>query len=270
MKVLARNEEPNKRGKYGLLPFMLIAVLCGMAFPGLAVPDAPAKGVVAGEVAYYPAEKIHGYLARPDDGKPHPAIILIHEWWGLTDWIKENARKFAALGYVALAVDLYKGESTDKRERAGELAGAVRKNMEGAFANLKAAIHFLKSNPKWVIPDRLASIGWCFGGGWSYQIAKNNLGTKASIIYYGFFNPKDDLQKMRATILGNFGEKDRGIKLDTVHEFQANLKTLKGNHEIYIYKNAGHGFARKGSHSYNKEAAELAWKRTVTFIKKYL
>jgi len=93
---------------------------------------------------------------------------------------------------------------------------------------------------------------------------------KSSIIYYGFFNPKDDLSKMRATILGNFGAEDRAIKVDTVYEFQAKLKTLHGAHEIYIYENAGHGFANEGGRAYNKEATDLAWKRTVAFLKKYL
>jgi carboxymethylenebutenolidase len=223
------------------------------------------------EVSYIEGqEDVKGYLAYPDDGKKHPAIVLIHEWWGLTDWIKENARKFAEQGYVALAVDLYNGQVTDKPAKARELATAVRNDMDGAFKNLKMALGYLKGLSNHVIKDRMASVGWCFGGGWSYQVAKNNLGTKASIIYYGRFNPKDDLSKMRAVILGNFGENDRGIRVDNVKEFQAMLKTLSGNHEVYIYENAGHGFARPGGRSYNKEAAELSWKRTLAFLKKYL
>ncbi|MCP5047820.1 MAG: dienelactone hydrolase family protein [bacterium] len=227
--------------------------------------------IVTEEVAYYTGhDDIKGYLARPKDAKPAPAIILIHEWWGLTDWIRGNARKFAELGYVALAVDLYNGKSTDDRQKARELMMGVQNNMDEAFSNLKAAVAYLKGKPKWVIKDRMSSIGWCFGGGWSYNMAKNNLGVKASVIYYGYFNPKDDLKKMRAMILGNFGEKDRGISVDNVKEFQVTLKTLSGDHEIYIYENAGHGFARPGGSAYNKEAADLAWKRTVKFLKKHL
>ena len=94
--------------------------------------------------------------------------------------------------------------------------------------------------------------------------------TKASIIYYGRFNPKDDLSKMRAKILGHFGTEDRGIKVDTVHEFQAKLKTTGGDHEIYIYENAGHAFANEGGSRYNKEPADLAWKRTAAFLTKNL
>jgi len=80
----------------------------------------------------------------------------------------------------------------------------------------------------------------------------------------------DDLSKMRATILGHFGKDDGYIKVDNVNEFQAKLKTLNGDHEIYIYENAGHGFANSGGGMYNKAAAELAWDRTVVFLNKYL
>ena len=118
----------------------------------------------------------------------------------------------------------------------------------------------------------MAAIGWCFGGGWSYQMAKNNLGVKASVIYYGFFNPEDDLQKMRAEIIGHFAENDRAIRVDNVKEFQAKLKTLSGDHEVYIYPNTTHGFAsRKGTNpDYNEQAAELAWQRTLAFLKKHV
>ena len=226
--------------------------------------------ILTEEVVYYKdGKEVRGYFARPADNQKHPGLILIHEWWGLNDNIRGNAKRFAKLGYAALAVDLYDGKSAVTPGEARKLATHVRGNMDEAFKNLKSAFSFIKSHPN-VNAERVASIGWCFGGGWSYQIAKNNLGAKASIIYYGRFNPKDDLSKMRATILGQFGAKDRGIKVDTVHEFQAKLKTLGGDHEIYIYENAGHAFANEGGSRYNKEAAELAWKRTTAFLRKNL
>ena len=214
---------------------------------------------------------IQGYLAMPKGKGPVPAIILIHEWWGLNDDIREKANHFASQGYAALAVDLYHGGSTDKSSEARQLAGAVREDMEGAFTNLSAALDYLKNQPG-VDEKRLASIGWCFGGGWSYQIAKNNLGVKASVIYYGRFNPKDDLQKMRAGIIGHFADKDRGITVESVKEFQAVLKTQKGDHEIYIYPNTTHGFAsRPGQNpNYVEKASELAWERTLNFLSKAL
>ena len=220
---------------------------------------------------YYEQNKnIKGYFATPTaKGKSFPAIILIHEQWGLNDYIKENARNFAKQGYVALAVDLYNGQVATEASKARELAGSVRQDKEGAFSNLENAVAFIKKQ-KNTNENKIASIGWCFGGGWSYQMAKNNLGVKASIIYYGSFNPEDDLSKMRATILGHFAEKDRGIRLDNVKEFQVKLKTLSGDHEVYIYPNSQHAFANPGRDIYDKDAAELAWKRTLEFLKKFL
>ncbi|MCH8013139.1 MAG: dienelactone hydrolase family protein [Candidatus Marinimicrobia bacterium] len=136
------------------------------------------------EVVYYKNQKnVVGYLARPIDGKRYPAILLIHEWWGLNENIKERARQFAGQGYVALAVDLYGGRVTTTASEAINLAGEVRNNRNDAFDNLKGAVEFLQSQSLFVIPDRIASIGWCFGGGWSFEMAKNNLGVKASVIY---------------------------------------------------------------------------------------
>lgn len=214
---------------------------------------------------------VEGYLALPDmrKEKRYPAILLIHEWWGLNADIKNKAEEFAEAGYVAFAVDLYDGKIATKPKGARALAVKVRDNMGLAFKNLKAAFAYLKSLPE-VDAQRLASVGWCFGGGWSYQIAKNNLGAKASIIYYGRFNPADDLGKMKATILGHFAEKDRGIRIDTVEEFQAKLETLSGAHEIYIYPNTGHGFANPNNPIHDKKATKLAQKRTLAFLKKYL
>ena len=237
-----------------------------------ALPNASAADIKTSEVAYH--GEVMGYFAEPifavtKPVGPRPAVILIHEWWGLNDDIRMRARNFAENGYAALAVDLYQGESTATPEKARELAGQVRADLPAAFANLNAAIAFLKSRES-VDATRLASIGWCFGGGWSYQIAKNNLGAKASVIYYGRFNPADDLQKMRAKILGHFGETDRAIAADNVREFQATLKTLSGEHEIYIYPNAGHGFANPDNSSYSKEAANLAHIRTLEFLQNHL
>lgn len=246
--------------------YIVLTVIFLFGVPG----NASGAEIVTEEAVYYQNGKnVSGYLARPADKQKHPGLILIHEWWGLNDNIRQNARKFAELGYVALAVDLYEGESATTPDQARKLATGVRNNVEGAFKNLKSAVAFMKGHAS-TNPDRVASIGWCFGGGWSYQIAKNGLGVKSSIIYYGRFNSKDDLSKMRATILGHFGANDRGIKVDSVEEFQAKLKTLSGDHEIYIYENAGHAFANEGGSRYNKKAADLAWKRTVTFLEKYL
>ena len=221
-------------------------------------------------VEYYSDKNIEGYLATPSERGEFPVVILIHEWWGLNDYVKGRADDLANLGFVVLAVNLYGKESTTDSGMAREMAGMVSSNMEGAFDNLNAALDYVKTDVDKADSSRIGSMGWCFGGGWSYQMAKNNLGTKASVIYYGRFNPADDLSQMRATILGNFGEDDRSIKVDDVKEFHVKLKTLNGDHEVYIYPNAGHAFDNSGNPSFNQEASDLAWERTVAFLREYL
>jgi carboxymethylenebutenolidase len=222
------------------------------------------------DISYYPDKKeIKGFIAYPEKPGKYPALILIHEWWGLNDNIKDTAKKFSRLGYVAMAADLYGVPGTTDMNKARELAGAVRNNTDEALKNLKNGVNFLKARSD-VNPDRIASVGWCFGGGWSYQMAKNDLGVKATVMYYGNFNTQDDLKMMKSHIIGHFGEKDTSIKVDDVKQFQATLKTLSGAHEIYIYPNAGHGFANETGAAYVKEAADIAWERTVEFLKKNL
>ncbi len=220
--------------------------------------------ITSTEVAYY--GDTNGYLAQPVAPGEYPGLILIHEWWGLNDNIEQLADEFAQQGYVALAVDLYDGQVADTPDAAGELAGAVRENTDLAFSNLEAATAYLKSLDS-VDPDSLASVGWCFGGGWAYQMAANDLGVDASVMYYGRFSPEDDLSMMRADILGHFGEDDTSIAIDDVEQFQAKLKTLNGDHAVYIYPNAGHAFANEDNdEAYNEQAAELAWRRTLDFL----
>ncbi len=211
-----------------------------------------------------------GYIASPEGSNKRPALILIHEWWGLNDNMKEFAEQFATEGYTALAVDLYEGKVATTQDEAGKLATAVRGNTERALDNLAQSVAFVRTQPG-VDTQSIASVGWCFGGGWSYQMAKNDLGIQATVMYYGQFDPHDDFAHMKSTIQGHFGEQDMSIKVDDVKEFQAKLKTANGEHEVYIYPNAGHGFANaNNTEAYNPEAAELAWTRTLEFLRKTL
>jgi carboxymethylenebutenolidase len=116
-------------------------------------------GIITKTVAYdQDRKKRSGFLARPKDNRQHPALILIHEWWGLNENIKENARQFAKAGYVALAVDLYAGRVATTRDEARTLAGGVRGDMSQAFENLKLAVKFLKEPSEYVRPERIASV----------------------------------------------------------------------------------------------------------------
>jgi carboxymethylenebutenolidase len=224
--------------------------------------------VTTESVEYY--NGVSGYLAKPAEPGEYPGLVLIHEWWGLNQNIKDLAEQYAAQGYVALAVDLYDGEVADTPDQAGELAGAVREDVDTAFANLEGAMGYLTTLES-VDASRLASVGWCFGGGWAYEMAANNLGVDASVMYYGRFSAEDDLSNMRADILGHFGEEDRSIAIDDVNEFQAKLDTLEGDHAVYIYPNAGHAFANADNEdAYNEPAARQAWQRTLDFLNENL
>ena len=257
-----------------LLALLLLGALAfsWRAFKGSITPVTPEVTDVggmlrAGETVDY-RDGTQGYLAVPEGEGPFPALILIHEWWGLNDNIRDLADDFAQEGYVALAVDLYDGRSADGDPTvARELATEVRGDVEGAMAHLGDAVDYLKARPD-VDPESLASVGWCFGGGWAYQMAKNDLGIDASVMYYGAFNTEDDLSMMRADILGHFGDEDTGILVDDVVEFDAKLKTLEGDHRVFIYPNAGHAFANMDNEAaYVPEAAALAWDRTLEFLK---
>ncbi len=208
---------------------------------------------------------MEGYFSAPDGDGPFPGVVVIHEWWGLNDNIRWYADQLAAEGYAALAVNMYGTEATDDPERARELATGVRENLDDAFANLESAVAFLRERSE-VDDERLASLGWCFGGGWSYEMAKNDMGVQASVMYYGQFAPEDDLEMMKSHIIGHFGEEDESIPVDDVRAFRAKLQTLSGEHEIFIYPNEGHGFARE----LETESARTAWERTLTFLREQL
>ena len=226
--------------------------------------------IATGEVEYgsMDGKPLKGFIAIPPGDGPFPALVLIHEWWGLNDNIRRNAQAFAQNGYVALAVDLY-GESTTDPARAKVLASSVQANTQKAFDNLQQAVDFLTSDPI-VKKEALGSVGWCFGGGWSYQMAKNDLGMRATIMYYGRFNTDDDLSQMKSHILGHFGEGDTSILVDTVEEFRVKLRAQSNEHEIYIYPNAGHGFANNDNPAFDPAAADVAWDRTLDFLEKAL
>jgi len=133
-------------------------------------------------VTYDRENGVQGYIAKPTGGGMRPGLILIHEWWGLNDNIKEFARSFARLGYVALAVNLYNGRSAGTPDEARALETEVRQNLPAAFENLTHSVEYLRGLPG-VDGNRLASVGWYFGGGWSYEMARNDMGVRASVMY---------------------------------------------------------------------------------------
>jgi carboxymethylenebutenolidase len=210
-------------------------------------------------------ENVQGMLYTPSGKGPFPAIILIHEWWGLNDWIKEQASKLADQGYEALALDLYRGKVAKTPDEAHEIMRGVPEDR--AKRDLDAAFDFLRSQ-KNVRADRIASIGWCMGGGYSLDVALAEPKLAAAVINYGHLATDEaSLKKINAQILGNFGGQDRGIPPESVKTFEQTMKKLGKSIDVKIYPDAGHAFENpNNTQGYRAEDAADAWKRTLTFL----
>ncbi len=227
---------------------------------------APTAEVETTSVTYatLDGEEVTGFLAKPVGIEGAPGVIVIHEWWGLNENIESMARQLAEAGYVALAVDLYRGEVAADRDKARELMTASMDRNEALERNLKEAHAFLEGQGA----TKVASIGWCFGGGWSLQTAlllPDEL--DGAIIYYGrVVTDRDQLATLTTPILGHFGSEDGGIPVDSVREFEAALSELGKAAQIHIYEGADHAFANPSGTRYAAEAATQAWQRTIDFL----
>ena len=210
-------------------------------------------------------ETVQGILYTPSGKGPFPALIVIHEWWGLNDWVKEQASKLSDQGYVTLAVDLYRGKVATTPDMAHEIMRGVPEDR--AKRDLRAAFDFLVSQSN-VKKERIGAIGWCMGGGYSLDVALQEPTLAADVINYGHLaTDSESLKKINAPILGLFGAQDRGITHDDVHKFEASLKQLGKKVEIKIYDDAGHAFENPNNKDGYREAdAADAWKRTVEFL----
>ena len=239
------------------------------------VTQAPSEDdAVTGEMVSYgnlQGKPIEGYLASPKNkNRPLPAIIVIHEWWGLNDNIKAMTRKIAAEGYTALAVDMYAGESAKTPEKARELVTEARNNSDRLKENLTLAYQYLENEEN---APKIASIGWCFGGSLSLKTALLFPDTlDAAVIYYGGDLETDPnvLKSLEMPILGIFGELDQRPSPETVKAFERALMSLNKQVEVYLYPNADHAFANPSGERYNPEAATDAWEKTKQFFSEYL
>ncbi len=214
-------------------------------------------------------ETVSGVLYTPSGKGPFPALVVIPEWWGLVDWPKEQASKLADLGYVTLAVDLYRGKTASTPEEAHELSRGLPQDR--ATRDLKAAADYLRSL-KTVDSARVGSIGWCMGGGFSLDLALNDPKLAATVINYGHLaTDSDALKRIHAPILGIFGGKDRGIPVDSVRAFEQQMKSLGKSVEIVIFPDAGHAFENPNNKGgYRAPDAEQAWSKTVQFLESTL
>jgi len=214
-------------------------------------------------------ETVNGFLALPEGHGKHPGLVVIHEWWGLNDQIKDEAQKFAGEGYVALAIDLYRGKVATTAEEAHELMRGVPDDR--GIRDLDAAYDFLAARRD-VEASKIGSVGWCMGGGWSIKLAMSEPKLAACIVNYGSLPTEaSSIAKIDAPVLGNFGADDRGITPDSVHAFEAAMKAAGKSVDLKIYEGAGHAFQNPNNkQGYRPEATADAWARMTAFLKKNL
>ncbi|MBI3939272.1 MAG: dienelactone hydrolase family protein [Acidobacteria bacterium] len=207
-----------------------------------------------------------GYLARP--GTKGPGLVVIQEWWGLVPHIKDVADRFAAEGFVALAPDLYHGQSATSPDEAGKLMMSMR--IDEAERDLRGAVQYLRNHPD--SSGKVGTVGFCMGGALSLFAACKNSEVGACVVYYGGHpNIKPDLNNLKAPMLGLYAERDNFVTVDVVRGLEKELKQLGKQAEIHIYPNAEHAFFNnERPQVYNEAAAKDSWKRTLDFFRREL
>lgn len=250
-------------------------ILLGMA--GLPVATMLAEVLADPRLSWAAAQTLEKISLTTDGGRavaaalavpaqtPAPAIMLVHEWWGLNDQIKSVAAELAHQGYLALAIDLYRGRVATEPSEARELMGGV----EGA-----AATDIVGSWLRWLKGHKLSSgksatIGWCFGGGWSLNAALAEP-VDATIVYYGNVKKSaEELAALRGPVLGQFAERDRWINHEMVDGFESEMRKADRRYTNHWYE-ADHAFANPTSARYDGDDAALAWRRSLDFLRQHL
>ena len=230
---------------------------------------APVAKAKSAEIVYgQSGDQVYkGYLSRPVASETTSGLIVIHEWWGLNEDIHAMTEQLAALGYTALAVDLYDGKSATQVRDAFALSTNLSSNEERGLANLQQAYDYLEAETG---ATKIGVIGWCLGGKWSLKTALMlPEDIDATVIYYGSLtDDKEKLATLDMPIIGFVGTKDRLHK--EFIAFDANMKELGKDASIHIYEGAKHAFANASGTVYEPVAAEDSWEKTVSFLKAHL
>lgn len=245
----------------GMLALPLAVVLADPVLAQIAGARAQARSLKLGS-----GREVSAYLALPEGSGPAPAVVLIHEWWGLNDSIKAVANELAERGFMALAVDLYAGGVADTREQAMALKNAVDDAV--ATETLVGWVQWLRNHER--NNGKVGTLGWCFGGGWSLDTA---LATPvdACVIYYGNVSrTSEQLGRLQAPVMGHFGTLDKSIDAAMVGEFERTMASA-GRHDLQVHWYvADHAFANPTGARYDEEDAALAWSRSLAFLYRHL
>jgi carboxymethylenebutenolidase len=219
--------------------------------------------IVGEDVSYF--QNAQGYFVRPEAPGEYPGVVMIHENRGLRPEIRDAAKTLAKEGFMVLAVDLLGGVAEDQ-DGARTLTAGFKQ--EVGVMNMRAATAYLRARGAL----KIASLGWCFGGRQSIELAISGEQLDATVVYYGggMATTTERLAPIKWPVLGIFGDQDRAIPLEMVRAFELSLKTLGVVNEIYIYPGVGHAFANPSGINYAPEETIDAWNKTVSFLKKYL
>ncbi len=218
-----------------------------------------ATGIIAEDAAYF--EGANGFYVRPEAEGDYPGVVMIHENRGLRPETRQAAIALAQEGYHVLAVDLLGGVAEDQDGARALTAKFVQAR---GIENMRAAAAFLRGKGA----TKMASLGWCFGGRQSLELALSGEPLDATVIYYGsgMATSTAMLAPVRWPVLGIFGDQDRAIPVETVRAFESSLRELGVANEIHIYPGVGHAFANPSGMNYAPEATADAWAKTLEFL----
>ena len=259
----------------------VLLMLCTVPWAGAAERGAEAlpaaiigqAGPLTGEaVNYFAADPAaRGYLAVPEGPGPHPAVILIHEWNGLVQRVKETADAFADEGYVALAADLYSGRTGANPDENMALVRETLANPDQLVANLDAAVNYLRERED--TTGKIATIGWCYGGGVALTFALGGEHHEGTAIFYGrLLADPEQLRHVDHEFYGTFVENDRGIPIEDVNNFVGALRAAGIPNDVHVYDEVRHGFWLHVDRDpeTNTGPAIDAWQRLKAFLQRTL
>lgn len=228
---------------------------------------------VASETAQFVSDQatIKAFLAHPTQRPPAPAVVIIHEWWGLNDHIKDLARRFAGEGYVALAPDLYSrlgNKVTSDPNEAATLMNAL--SSQHALRDLNASVLYLKRQ-SFVEPLSIGVVGFCMGGTLALTLATHNSDLKAAVIFYGKVPPIETLEYLLCPVLYHYGEQDGWVTKQEVDRLRQGLAQFGKPGEVAVYADGPHAFFNDTRPDvYREREAKQAWQRTLRFLKQHL
>jgi len=237
------------------------------------IADAVAAGLEQVTIKTAGGKAVNAALALPAK-TPAPAVLLVHEWWGLNSQIKSVAAELAKEGYVALAVDLYDGNVADNGDDAKKYMGAAMQNAGTTQETLTAWVGWLQAHKN--VNGKVGTVGWCFGGGWSLN-ASLLAPVDATVIYYGSVGENyggvdrtpGALGGLKGPVLGHFATKDKWINKDMVSGFEARMQQAGKTITSHWYE-ADHAFANPTQARYDEADAKESWQRTLAFFKAHL